>query len=170
MNKLSPEKVCEVYTLLAGGVTINQTAKATGVCKEAVLLYGNGLGEISESWYGGNVEWHEAADPKWRESTPSVTICGFTFQPIDEAALADARRFAVAKAKQAKRLEALRYLVALRVVFYAWCEGNPTPSMRLGVETKRWSPDELCLSLFELADDENLMAWPPPASSPEAAQ
>lgn len=164
MNKLPAEKVCEVYTLLAGGVTISQTARLAGVCKESVLLYANGLGDISGTWYEANVDslWQEqdpAAHSRWSAATPGVTVAGFTFRPLTPDTLIEARRFAIAKAKQAKRPESLRWLVALRVLAYVLCEGNPTPAMRIGIDTAPQPLDALCRDLLEQAEDFGLLSW-----------
>jgi hypothetical protein len=164
VNKLPADKVAEVYSMLAGGVTILQVSKLAGVAKETVLRYATALGDISENWYGGNVEealWdvdRDAAD-LWHSSTPEVTIAGFKFRPITEDTLADARRFAIAKAKQAKRPDSLRFLVALRVCFYVFCgDGSgPTPAMRVGLETEPIQPSTLCGNLVEQAEDFELL-------------
>lgn len=164
LNKLAVEKVCEVYALLAGGVTISQTARLAGVCKEAVLVYANALGDISESWYEANVvglmeEDYPESYSRWLASAAEVTVAGFTFRPLTEDTLTEARRFAIAKAKQAKRPESLRHLVALRVLAYVLCEGDPTPAMRMAIEPTPTPTDALCRNLLEQAEDFDLLSW-----------
>lgn len=164
MNKLPVEKIREVYGLLANGVTVLQTVRLSGVCKEAVLLYGNALGDVSETWYDANVEevlWE--IDPgkatEWTSATPQVVVAGWKFRPLTTDTLADARRFAVAKAKQAKKPESLRRLVALRTLYFVFCEGNPTPAMRAGLETAPIAADSLCSELLTQAEDFGLLCW-----------
>jgi hypothetical protein len=164
MNVTSQSDLCELWRLLAGGVTARQCAITMGMSRPTVMRYLIMFGEAAKDSYGGNVEdgpWcgvlgagtdgalddpdiRDGYAQAWREEKP-ITVAGWTFRPLTDEVEREARKTAIAKGKTAKLGDSVAHYVAIRVVQIVLIDfdGSPPIGFPVGVIEEPWQIAEV---------------------------